>query len=57
MGKYEEEIGDDNRYVWVVSDYEKMIQETLGLSESELEELNDMACDLAHSIENDISGE
>ena len=57
MDKYEEEIGDNNRYLWILDKYENLVAVLAGISEEELEHIRDVACDLAREIKNDINGE
>lgn len=57
MDKYEEEIGDNNRYLWILDEYEHLVALLAGISEEELEDIRDVACDLACEIKNDINGE
>lgn len=57
MDKYEEEIGNNNRYLWIISEYERLVAVLAGISEEELDHIGDLACDLAREIKNDINGE
>lgn len=57
MDKYEEEIGDNNRYLWIIEKYENLVAVLADISEEELEHIRDVSCDLASDIKADINGE
>ena len=57
MDKYEEEIGNNNRYLWILDKYENLVATLAGISEEELEDIRSVACDLAYDIKADINGE